>query len=60
MKYILYLFVIHGSSLAIDSHEFESQEACEAAKEVVLEEAKSVTHTETGYHKRTAFCVAKG
>ena len=60
MKYILYLFVIHGSSLAIDSQEFDSQAACEAAREVVLEEARDIVRSDAGYHQRRAFCVAKG
>ena len=60
MKYILYLFVVHGSSLAIDSQEFGSQAACEAAREIVLEEAQNLIRSDAGYHQRTAFCVAKG
>ena len=59
MKYILYLFVVYGSSLAIDSQEFDSQAACEAAREAVLDEARNLTRSDAGYHQRNAICVAK-
>ena len=59
MKYILYLFLVYGSSLAIDSQEFDSQSACEDARKVVLEEARNLTRSDAGYHQRKAVCVAK-